>query len=161
MYCDSCGTELQAGNRFCPSCGKSIGVSPGPAGGRVGRHVRILSILWFATSALNLIGAGVLLVLANTLFAHLERFPGPAPPPAFLQGLLSALGLLLLFKALAGFAAGWGLLQRESWARPLTLVLGFISLIDFPIGTALGIYTIWVLLSSGADEEYSRLSRAA
>jgi hypothetical protein len=75
--------------------------------------------------------------------------------------LLSALGLLLLFKALAGFAAGWGLLQRESWARPLTLVLGFISLIDFPIGTALGIYTIWVLLSSGADEEYGQLSRAA
>lgn len=164
MYCDRCGTELQAGNRFCPSCGNSLGVSPGPlapAVGRVGRHVQTLGILWFAASALNLIGAAALLVLANTLFAHLERFPGPVPPPAFLQGLLSALGLLLFIKALAGFAAGWGLLQRESWARPLTLVLGFISLINFPIGTALGIYTIWVLLSSGADEEYGRLSRAA
>src|SRR5215471_1845659 len=162
MYCDRCGTELQASHKFCPSCGKPIGVSPGPvapAGGRVARHLQVLGVLWFAASALNLVGASVLLVVANTLLAHLERFPGPMPPSAFFRGLFSALGLLLLLKALAGFAAGWGLLQRESWARPLTLVLGFISLINFPIGTALGIYTIWVLLSSGADEEYSRLSR--
>src|SRR5262249_35814191 len=94
------------------------------------------------------------------LLAHLERFPGPMPPSAFFRGLFSALGLLLLLKALAGFAAGWGLLQRESWARPLTLVLGFIGLINFPIATALGIYTISALLSCGEDEASSRLWRA-
>jgi hypothetical protein len=71
------------------------------------------------------------------------------------------LGVLVLIKALLGFAAGWGLLQRESWARTLTLVLGFLSLLNIPLGTALGIYTIWVLLAPQADEEYRQLARAA
>jgi len=43
----------------------------------------------------------------------------------------------------------------------LTLVLGFVSLIHIPFGTALGIYTIWVLLPAKADEEYRRLAQAA
>ena len=64
-------------------------------------------------------------------------------------------------KAIGCFAAGYGLLERESWARLLALVLGFVSLFNVPLGTALGIYTFWVLLPSHADEEYRRLARAA
>lgn len=45
-----------------------------------------------------------------------------------------------------GIIAGVGLLQRWSWARVLAIVLGFLNLPNFPIGTAIGIYTIWVLL---------------
>jgi len=118
-------------------------------------------VLWIAASALNLIGAAVLLVLANTLFARLGRMGHAGEIPNFLQPLLSVVGFMILIKALAGFAAGWGLLERQTWARALTLVLGFVSLLNIPLGMALGIYTIWVLLSREADEEYQRLSRAA
>ena len=163
MFCDRCGAELQAGQRFCGSCGKPAGVAMVPASteGRVARHVQTLAILWFAASALNLIGAVVLLILGNTLLAHMERIPTPWVFPGFLQALFTGLGFMVLMKALAGFAAGWGLLERQSWARPLTLVLAFVSLINIPLGTALGIYSLWVLLSRGADEEYRRLARAA
>jgi len=74
---------------------------------------------------------------------------------------MSTLGVWLFLKAIAGFAAGWGLLQREPWARTLTLVLGFLELLHVPFGTALGIYTIWVLLSPQAEQEYRQLARAA
>ncbi len=163
MFCDRCGTELQAGQRFCGSCGKTVGASvvPQTAGGRVSRHVQILAVLWLAASALNLVGAAVLMVLANTLFGKLGRLSHHGEIPIFLQPLLSVIGLIILLKALAGFAAGWGLLERQTWARALTLVLGFISLINVPLGTAIGIYTIWVLLSREADEEYQHLSRIA
>jgi len=40
----------------------------------------------------------------------------------------------------------WGLFEREPWARFLGLALGFLALLRFPLGTALGIYTLWVLL---------------
>jgi uncharacterized membrane protein (UPF0136 family) len=50
--------------------------------------------------------------------------------------------------------AGWGLLQRKPWARILTIVLGVISLIRFPWGTALGIYTLWVLLSKDGAAQF-------
>lgn len=163
MFCDRCGTELQAGQRFCGSCGKPAGVTVVPAAdGRVGRHITILAVLWLAASALNLIGAAALFMVGNVIVGHIiVRMQGGWPWQGFLQGLLSTLALLVFVKALAGFAAGWGLLERQPWARPLTLVLGFISLLNIPLGTALGIYTIWVMVSRQAEEEYRQLSRAA
>lgn len=162
MFCDRCGAELQPEQRFCGSCGKpaGAGAAPRPVEGRVGRHLQILAVLWFAASALNLIGGVVLMVLANSLFAHIGRFGGIPDMPGFLQPLLSVVGGMILLKALAGFAAGWGLLERQPWARPLTLVLGFVSLVNIPLGTALGIYSIWVLLSPRAGEEYRQLAQA-
>lgn len=163
MFCDRCGTELQAGQRFCGSCGKAIGVSvvPQPNDGRVNRHIQILAVLWLAASALNLIGGVVMFVLGGTLFGRMRGLEMPSAVSGFLHGLFFALGILVLLKALAGFIAGWGLLERQPWARTLTLVLGFVSLLNIPLGTALGIYTIWVLLAPQADEEYRRLARAA
>jgi len=114
-----------------------------------------LALLWLAISALHLIGGIVLLVLVNTLFRDMAQLP------VFVQAILSTAGGWLLLKALVGFAAGWGLLQRERWARPLTLVLGFIELLHIPFGTALGIYTLWVLLAPNAEREYQELARAA
>jgi len=163
MFCDRCGTELQPGQRFCGSCGKPVGVAvvpPAPSG-RVARHLHLLAVLWFAASAINLIGAVAVFIVANTLFGHSIRFENAWPMQGFLQTLLSAVAGLLFLKAVAGFAAAWGLLERQPWARVLTLVLGFVSLIHIPFGTALGIYTIWVLLPAQADEEYRRLAQAA
>jgi hypothetical protein len=39
--------------------------------------------------------------------------------------------------------------------------MGFIALLSVPIGTALGIYTLWVLLPSQSDNEYQEFARAA
>ncbi len=44
-----------------------------------------------------------------------------------------------------GILGGIGLLKRKYWAKILVLVLGVILLLHFPFGTALGIYTIWLL----------------
>jgi hypothetical protein len=68
---------------------------------------------------------------------------------------------MILIKGAAGFIAGWGLLQREPWARVVTLVIGFISLFNIPLGTAIGIYTLWVLLPAQSDDEYQALAKAA
>ncbi|HEU5414159.1 MAG TPA: hypothetical protein VFW31_10395 [Candidatus Angelobacter sp.] len=95
-----------------------------------------------------------MVVIGNTLFARI----GHTGAPFFLQPMLTAIGAFLIVKAVLGIAAGWGLIQRETWARILAVVLGFLALIRIPLGTALGIYTLWVLLSPGADEEYRAMS---
>ena len=157
MFCDACGAQLQSGQRFCGSCGKAVGVCAAPpgTGGRVSRHLQILAVLWFVVSVFHLIGGIALFVLVNTVFRDIAELPTFLPP------LLSAVGGWLLLKAVVGFAAGWGLLQRQRWARPLALVLGFIGLLDIPFGTALGIYTIWVLLAANAGREYEELARSS
>lgn len=165
MFCDRCGFTLQAGQGFCSQCGKEVvqGMHIAyPRPNRVREHVRLLGILWLALSALNSVGGVVLFVIANTLFHH--RWPGMGPeggPPMFLQPLLSVIAVLILVKSFLGFAAGWGLLQRESWARVLTLVVAFLSLFNIPLGTALGIYSLWVLLPAESDRDYDEQVRAA
>lgn len=102
----------------------------------------------------------MLYVLANTLFAHMRDFADAEAPPTFLRPLLSVIAIMLLAEAAVGFLAGWGLLQREKWARVIALVLGFVSLFNVPFGTALGVYTMWVLLPSESEREYELLSEA-
>jgi len=58
---------------------------------------------------------------------------------------LSVIVPFLLIEALK-IAGGIALLQRRSWARIPVLILSFISLLLPPIGTAYGIYAIWVLM---------------
>jgi hypothetical protein len=68
------------------------------------------------------------------------------------------LGWLILIRGVLGIVVGVGLLQHTPWGRIWALVMGFLSILSIPFGTALGIYTIWVLLGAGAEEEYRRVS---
>ena len=161
MFCDGCGTAVQPGQAFCSRCGKQI-VGPmslaQPMPGRVQEHVRLLGILWLAFSAFNTIGGVILYVLANTLFAHLHELGAPEAPTSFLRPFLSVIAVLLLAKAALGFFAGWGLLHRDRNARIIALVLAFIAMFtNIPFGTALGIYTMWVLLPQESEREYEEL----
>ena len=58
--------------------------------------------------------------------------------------------------ALPGLLAGYGLLTLKPWARPLTIVLGVLDLFRFPLGTILGVYTLWVMLSTEGAAEFKR-----
>lgn len=163
MFCDRCGATVPYGQRFCGSCGKEMIGAIAPAyvvPSRVAQHVRLLGILWLAVSAFNAVGGFVLFIVANTIFSR-HRFvdPGGGPGPAFLHPLLIGIAWLIFIKAAAGFIAGWGLLNRESWARMLTIVLSFLALFNVPFGTALGIYGLWVLLPATAEREYEEESR--
>ena len=162
MFCDGCGGPVQPGQAFCNKCGKQI-VGPislmQPRPGRVQTHLRFLGLFWLALSAYTTIGGVVLYVITNTLLVHLRASGGG--PPAFVIPLLSTVAILLLAKAACGFLAGWGLLQREQWARNLVLVLAFVSLFtNIPFGTALGIYTMWVLLPAESEQQYEALAEA-
>jgi hypothetical protein len=85
----------------------------------------------------------------------------PDDVPSFVHALLPAIGVVFLFCAAVGIAAGWGLLAHQPWARMLTIVFGALSLVDIPFGTALGIYTLWVLLPAESEQEYRSMSQAA
>ena len=155
MFCDRCGAQMPEQARFCPSCGKAFGgVTPAPTN-RVARHVRTLAILWLVLSGFRLIPG---LVLRSIFHSGGTFIPGM---PYFVHGIVSSIGFVFLISAILGLAAGWGLLQRETWGRTLAIVLGIVNLVDLPFGTALGIYTLWVLLPAESEREYRRLPRLA
>jgi hypothetical protein len=71
----------------------------------------------------------------------------------FAAGTLTILGA-------GGVCLGLGLMRRHPWARTAGIALGILALFHVPIGTALGIYTLWVLLADENGEEYRYMARA-
>jgi hypothetical protein len=156
MFCDRCGTPLRGTEAFCPSCGKAFRPIPAPRRtiGRVEGHARMLGMFWLAYSMLRLAGGW----LASRFFNRWGFFWNP-DFPFFLPHLMRGIGMILMCTGVLGILAGWGLIERQPWARTLAIVLGFFALFHFGIGTALGIYTLWVLLPAESAVEYQRTAR--
>jgi hypothetical protein len=165
MFCDRCGATVQPDQRFCARCGKEFAAAIAtarPLPNRVQEHIRLLGILWLVLAALSAVGGLVMCLVANTLLAHLHEMGAPPQMPGgFLSSLFTMIGVAVLVKAAVEFSAGWGLLHREPWARILTIVLSFLALFNIPFGTALGIFSLWVLLPAQSEREYEQATRSA
>jgi hypothetical protein len=159
MFCNRCGTQLQSDFNLCPKCGVPVGAPaavPSP-GGRLQRHLRTVSILWIVVGVLWVIPSLVLmgishaphLMMGDEMFTH-----------AFMPPMMFSLGIVFLVIAAGGVLVGWGLMNHERWARMTAIVLGIIALFHPPFGTALGIYTLWVLLPAESAAEYGRMTQA-
>ncbi len=128
-----------------------------PVKSRIAGHTRLLGILWIAISAYRLL-PGLFLF---SVFRHGNAWFLPPEVPFFVHGIVRTVGSLFLAGGVLGIVTGWGLLERQSWARMLAIVLGCFSLLEMPLGTGLGIYTLWVLLPAQSEQEYRQISRAA
>ena len=158
MFCNRCGTEIRAGFEACAKCGRRIGdpVS-GIAQSRLERHLRTLATLWMAIGGLFLIPAVGLMVFGQDLrFMVREQEPWAG----VWQVLLIVASGTLLILAAGGVCVGLGLMQRAPWARTAAIILGVLALFHPPLGTALGVYSLWVLLADEGGNEYGYLAGA-
>jgi hypothetical protein len=169
MFCNNCGKAVHPGTPFCPYCGRPVGVAVAAPGhrskGRVAEHIGILAALWLVVGAITLFGGFFFLAISNLPYT---RFYTPSQQQtipfeqarnlnSLMQGFFLCIGVFFIAHASVSILAAWGLLQRKHWARMLTLILAFVGLLSFPLGTALGVYSIWVLLAGNAEHEYNRL----
>ncbi len=106
------------------------------------RHITILGVLHIANSALGIIAA----IIVFTIVTGAGIISGDLEAMTITAIVGSSIALFLLVLSLPGIIGGIGLLQHRPWARILVLVVGFLDLLNIPIGTVLGVYTIWALL---------------
>jgi hypothetical protein len=107
------------------------------------RHIEILGWLHIGLSILSLL-IGIAAFFFMTALAFLPDIDEEASAILGVIGVIA--GLFFMIISAPGIIGGIGLLKRQNWARILIIILGFIQLINFPIGTALGIYTLVILL---------------
>ena len=158
MFCNRCGTEVQFGFVTCPKCGRRIGDPVGAlAQSRLERHLRTLATLWMAIGGLFLVPAIGLMVFGQDLRLMVHE---QEPWPGVWQVLLIAASGTLLILAAGGVCVGLGLMQRAPWARTAAIILAVLALFHPPLGTALGVYSLWVLLADEGGNEYQCLERA-
>jgi hypothetical protein len=110
-------------------------------------HASILGWLLIVTHAVGLV-IGVFLFF---LLTGIGAATGDGVAFSILSVTGTALGLFIAVLSLPGVLAGYGLLTRKSWGRLLALVVAVLGLLNFPVGTIVGLYAIWVLLQQEAS----------
>lgn len=111
-------------------------------------HIRVLAVLQIVYASIGLaLGLGVLVIFSGIVAivgvsASLDELIVAVPVLAVI-GLLASSFLIVL--SLPRLVAGIGLLRMRPWARVLTLIVSVFGCLDFPVGTALGGYGLWVL----------------
>ena len=113
-------------------------------------HVKVLGYLHIVLGAL-----GVLLALA--IFAVFGGVAGvigatadvgDAAVAAPIIGLVgSVVMVFILILSIPGMIVGVGLIKFRPWSRLFGIILSAISLLNFPFGTVIGAYGLWVLLT--------------
>jgi hypothetical protein len=118
---------------------------------QIDQHIMILG--W-----LHVVGSGIFLAIAAFVFFILTGIgvvSGDPQAVTVLSLVGTSVGVFLSILALPGIAAGIGLLRRKSWGRVLAIVVGILNLINFPVGTIIGVYTLWVLFQNTATDYFT------
>ncbi len=161
MYCNHCGSELSPGISMCPKCGKVVaGAWPETGRRSLSSHLSLLVVFWYVLGVLRVIPVIVMLALAGAAGAAMRASGSPLARVAG-PGLFLMIAVICAIFAILSLLTAWGLQTRKPWGRTMALVTAIISLLSIPVGTALGIYTLVVLLPEPADSEYHQMAKAA
>ena len=117
------------------------------------KHLKVLGALHVVVAGANvLMGLLMLAFLAAFKEFVVGRVLGMPPEASVAAALAGIVPLVLVLASLPGLLAGMGLLGRKRWARILALVVAGCQIWIVPLGTALGVYSFWVLLDDRTVE---------
>ena len=110
-------------------------------------HNQTLGTLHFIYGAIHgLTLLGLVLLIFVLLFAT------PAAASLSMSWIVIGsliIALLIVVVGLLPLVVGYGFRKRARWVKPVGITLAVVSMVNIPIGTALGIYTIKFFKSAG------------
>jgi len=108
------------------------------------KHVHVIAALQIGLSIFGIIIGIIILVILSTIGVLVDDKDANFILP--LIGNIIAVFIFLL--SVPGIVAGIGLMKHKEWGRILTLILSVINLLNFPLGTVIGAYSIWALVQN-------------
>jgi hypothetical protein len=134
------------------------------------KQVQLVGILNIVYRSVALAGGLFLFLLAAgfwQVFEYLLQIGVIAPHEipmelvALVPIVLSFVAFFVTIVSILGIVAAAAVLKRKEWGRVLLLVVSFFNLLRIPLGTALGIYSIWVLLNNETVRLFNPVPSAA
>lgn len=107
------------------------------------KHVTLVAALQIGFSAMGIIGATIIFFVFSFAGSFIEEVDVAGVVIKFMGTFLPA---LILLASILGLIAGIGLLSFQKWSRFMAMVLAAIGCFAFPVGTIIGIYSLWVLM---------------
>ncbi len=107
------------------------------------KHVDFIAILWIVCGLLGML-FGLLIFLVLFGISFILNTGDIAP--GILRIAAWIVSLFLMAFSLPELIGGIALLKRKDWGRVLVLVISFFNLVNFPLGTALAVYSLIILL---------------
>jgi hypothetical protein len=119
------------------------------------QHVTILGVLYIVLGVMGILGALFVLLIFGGAAGVVGTVAQQEPDAEIAVPILAVVGLglclFLLILSIPGIVAGIGLLKFRPWARIFALILSVLNLLHIPLGTIVGAYGLWVLLSSETE----------
>jgi Ni,Fe-hydrogenase I cytochrome b subunit len=106
------------------------------------KHITLVAAFHITFGIISII-AGIVLATILASIGFLSREPQAM---AILGTIAPLIGLFMIIVGLPMVIGGIGLLKRRSWSRILVIIVSVLALFKIPIGTALGVYSIWAML---------------
>ena len=121
------------------------------------KHVTLVAIIYIVFGAIGIL-IGLFLLVVIIFGGLISGDPEAMTITGIVGTTLCGFFLLLSVPKVIG---GIGLLKRRGWAKILVLIISILDLANIPIGTAIGIYTIWVLLNEKTAQLFTNTSTSS
>lgn len=112
------------------------------------KHAQLIGILWIVYGVLSLFAGIFILILLLSLSTIPDMTHGELGQagPHIMRIIAVSICSFLFILGIPKIIGGLGLQKRKEWARILLMIMSFLSLLNIPLGTALGIYSIIYLM---------------
>jgi hypothetical protein len=117
------------------------------------KHVTIVGALQIGFSTLWLIGALVLYFVFNFARGFVDNDEVATRVLGFIGYVLP---LFIGVISIIGLIGGIALLSYRTWARVLVIIVSALGCLNIPIGTLVGVYTIWVLMQDDTIKLFNK-----
>src|SRR5215510_1925644 len=116
-------------------------------------HLKVLAVIAIVLGVLGLIFTLVVVIVFGGVGAAIgaSQDSEKAIPMAIVGLTGVVLTIYLAITSAVALLCGYGLLQRRRWGRILGIIWAAVSLINFPVGTILGVYALWVLFNKETE----------
>ena len=121
------------------------------------QHVSFVGALHIGFGLLGVAGALAIFFGFQFLFELVEDEPIAQDVLSFIG---NSIGLILLFFSSLGVIGGIGLFSYKPWARILVMIVSALNCLNVPVGTAKGIYSLWVLMQPETIELFEESNQS-
>lgn len=120
------------------------------------KHVTIVAVIHIAFSIFGLLIALFAYFGLDFARSFIPQDEIPAAVMKFVSLLFTVVPIIIGFSALFGLIGGIGLLSQQGWARYIIIIVAALGMLNIPIGTLVGVYSLWVLLQEETIKLFER-----